>query len=120
MEAFLKVVSNPKPTAPFSYLEAKLKSIVFPSVRFQNATLEEAIEFIRIKSRDLDTATTDPAHKGVNIIIQASAQGKTARITLDLKDVPMSELLRYITELSQTKFQVAPFAILITSIDERR
>ncbi len=105
-------------TPKASPLEAKLKSIVFPSVRFHDATLEEVIEYIRIKSRDLDTATTDPDKKGVNIILKASAQNKTARITLDLKDVPMSQLLLYVTELSQTKFQVAPFAILIISIDE--
>ncbi len=109
---------DPKPAAKKSPLQTKLDTIVIPQIQFSDATLEEAVAFLRQKSADLDTATTDPNQKGVNIILKASAQSKTARITLNLKDVPMSELLRYVTELSQTKFQVAPFAILVTSIDE--
>ncbi|MBK8092403.1 MAG: hypothetical protein IPK32_10625 [Verrucomicrobiaceae bacterium] len=106
------------PVAPKNPLAAKLKAIILPHVAFTNATLEEAIEFIRLKSRDLDSATTDAAQKGVNIILKESAQKTTAKITLHLKDVPLGELLRYVTELSQTKFQMTPFAILITGISE--
>jgi hypothetical protein len=44
-------------------LHAKLKAIILPSVRFSNAMIEETVENLRIKSRDLDTTSYDVGKK---------------------------------------------------------
>jgi general secretion pathway protein D len=67
--------------------------IILPQVEFREATLDEAITFIRIKSRDID-----PAKKGVNILLKPGGAG--AKITLSLQKVPVNEALRYIAELA--------------------
>lgn len=104
--------------APTVYLSQKMQKIVFPQVQFSGASIEEAVEFLRVKSRDLDVFETDPARKGVNIILKAGTDAPTASISLDLKDVPMQEALRYVTELAGMKFKVEPFAVLIVPVTE--
>lgn len=104
--------------APTVYLSQKMQKIVFPQVQFSGASIEEAVEFLRVKSRDLDTFETDPARKGVNIILKPGESAPTASISLDLKDVPMMEALRYVTELAGMKFKVEPFAVLIVPVTE--
>jgi general secretion pathway protein D len=104
--------------APTVYLSQKMQKIVFPQVQFSGASIEEAVEFLRVKSRDLDTFETDPARKGVNIILKPGENAPTASISLDLKDVPMQEALRYVTELAGMKYKVEPFAVLIVPVTE--
>lgn len=103
---------------PTVYLTRKMQEIVFPQVEFAGATIEEAVEFLRVKSRDLDTKETDPAKKGVNIILKAGDAPVSASISLSLKDVPMVEALRYVTELAGMKYKVEPFAVLIVPVSE--
>lgn len=71
-----------------------------------------------MKSRDLDDSERDPARKGVNIILKAGETPSTAAITLDLKDVPMEEALRYVTELAGMKYKVEPHAVLVVPVTE--
>lgn len=101
-----------------AYLSDKMKLIRFPSVQFAGATIDEAVEFLRMKSRDLDEAERDPSRKGVNIILKAGDTPSTAVINLDLKDVPMEEALRYVTELAGMKYKVEPYAVLVVPVTE--
>lgn len=104
--------------SPGAYLTEKMNKIVFPTVQFQGATIDEAIEYLRVKSRDLDTFTDASGVKGVNIILRTGDAPSNASISLDLKDVPMSEALRYITELAQMKFKVEAHAVLVVPLSE--
>lgn len=101
-----------------AYLTQKMDSIVFPTVTFENATIEEAVEYLRIKSKDLDDSEPDPTKKGVNIIIRTGDAPAAAAISLDLKNVPMSEALRYICDLAQMKYKVESFAVVVVPISE--
>lgn len=104
--------------SPGAYLTEKMNKIIFPTVQFSGTTIEEAIEFLRIKSRDLDTFSGPGDVKGVNIILRQGDAPNNASITLDLKDVPMSEALRYVTELAQMKYKVEAHAVLVVPLSE--
>ncbi len=101
-----------------AYITEKMDKIIFPTVLFQNATVDEAIEFIRIKSKDLDTSESDPTRKGISVILRSGDAPASAKISLDLKDVPMSEALRYICDLAQMKYKVESYAVVISPITE--
>ncbi|WP_395731628.1 tetratricopeptide repeat protein, partial [Prosthecobacter sp.] len=73
--------------SPGAYLTEKMNKIIFPTVQFEGATIEEAVEYLRIKSRDLDTFTDKSGVKGVNIILRMGDAPSNASISLDLKDV---------------------------------
>ena len=48
----------------------KLTSIIIPRIELQEATVAEAIEFLRLKSRQLD-----PEGVGVNIVLKLPPEG---------------------------------------------
>lgn len=75
-------------------LAAKASQIIFPIVNVENLSLEEMIEYIRLKSRDLDTE-----HRGVDIIIKPGATSHPL-LTFELREIPLPELLHYVAELS--------------------
>jgi hypothetical protein len=109
----------PAPMKPgAARLMQKMNSIIFPSVQFQGASLEEAVEYLQIKSRDLDRAETSPGKRGVKIIIAPVGERHEASISLDLKDVPLAEALRYVTELAQMKYKVESDAVFVLPLSE--
>ncbi|MFN0075252.1 MAG: hypothetical protein ACKVY0_02135 [Prosthecobacter sp.] len=96
-------------------VQQKLEKIIFPTVQFQDATIQQALEYLRIKSRDLDTITEAPGQKGVSFVVKMD--GTTpAPISLDLKNVPLLEALRYCTELSGLKYRVEAHAVLVAPV----
>lgn len=125
-------------------ITAKLNRIVIPKIDLRDTTVREAVEFLKQRSRELDSTTDDPKDKrGVNIVLKldnapaappvtdpaapvvegaelAPASGGNAdtRITLSLTNVPLIEALRYLTELSQLKYKIDPYAVSIVPITE--
>ena len=51
----------------------KLNEIILPTLKFDNASIREAIDYLKKKSVELD-----PDHKGVNIVLQEGASGGAA------------------------------------------
>ncbi|QIF00765.1 hypothetical protein [Roseimicrobium sp. ORNL1] len=104
--------------SPGDYYIKKMSRIIFPFVEFNGISVEEAIEYLRIKSKDYDQVESDRAKRGVNLIVKPGAAPSTATISLDLKDVPMSEALRYVTELGGMKYKVEPYAVVVVPISD--
>ena len=53
-----------------AYITEKLRRIIIPRIDFENTTVEEAVEFLRLRSGELDTLELDPARKGVNFVVR--------------------------------------------------
>lgn len=51
-------------------ISEKLKTIIIPKIEFKNATVREAIDFLKLKSKDLDLGESDPSKRGVNIVLK--------------------------------------------------
>lgn len=128
-------------------ITSKLNRIIIPRVEFKEATVRDAVDFLKKRSVDLDTTESDPARKGVNIVLQidgAGAAGAPApaaadpnalpgldqpvteiavvtaepRITLSLSNVPLGEVLRYIAVQSRLKIKIDPYAVAIVPVTE--
>ncbi len=103
-----------------AYNRRKIDNIIIPSIDFEDATVEEAIEFLRQKAIEHDPMETDPSRKGISFILRNKvapggiAEPAGSPITLKLSNVPLSEVLRYVTELAGLKYKVEPYAIVIT------
>ena len=52
-----------------SRINAKLARIILPKLEFKDATIREAVDFLKKKSADLDTGETEPSKRGVNIVL---------------------------------------------------
>lgn len=93
---------------PALAITTKLQTILLPRVQFRGVSIEQALEFLRVKSREFDTLDKT----GVQFILRPGVT-KAGRISLDLKDVPLIEALRYCTELAGLTYKVEPYAVVI-------
>ncbi len=93
-------------------LDEKLKNI-FLSLDFNNATIEEATNFLSIESKRLD-----PDKKGVNFIIQPEASTTAKPVSVTLNNVPLGEALRYVCQLANVKYKVQDYAISIVPFNQ--
>ncbi len=53
-----------------AYITNKLNRIIIPRIEFKDATVREAVDFLKQKSVTLDTEEPDPNRRGVNIVLQ--------------------------------------------------
>lgn len=92
----------------------KLRTLIFPQVDFAGATLDEVAELLRVRSRDLD-----PQGTGINFIINAPPESRNKPISLNIRDVPMEEVLRYVSEMAGVSYKVDDHAVTFVSLSER-
>ncbi len=108
----------PREVSSKATIEENLRTERFSSVSFEGATIEEAIDFVRT-SHGCD----DPEpwrFRGFNIVLKSSAITDSKTITLDLRDVPKGEALRYIASLAGMEITIEPFAVVISPKGEKR
>lgn len=96
----------------------KAHGIILPKIEFREATLAEALDFLRAKAKELD-----PDKSGVNIVLTPGIDtvrlGNTdmrpadARITMSLTNVPLDDAVRYVTGLAGLKLRVEPNALVL-------
>ncbi|MEM9236140.1 MAG: Amuc_1098 family type IV pilus outer membrane protein [Verrucomicrobiota bacterium] len=111
----------------------KLRNIVIPIIDFEDTSVEEAVDYLRVRSIELDTDTIDPSQKGINFVIRkprgggddgldaggGAAEVGTARINeLRLRNVPLAEALNYICEATRLRWSVDDFAVTIKPATE--
>jgi general secretion pathway protein D len=96
----------------------KLDDIIIPRLNFTDATVREAIEYLRDVSAQQDRDPLDAADRGVNIVLKLDAAAASQTITIDLAGIPLREALDYITRLANLKIKVEPYAVLIVPLSE--
>ncbi len=99
----------------------KLSRIMIPEFRLEQVTLMEAVELLRVRAAEFDTLVLDPAQKGINITVNlGNPQSPEAReilertFDLNVSNVPVDQILRYITDLTGTTYRPDDFAVTIT------
>lgn len=105
------------------YIARKLRETIIPQVLFDEATVDEAIEFLRQKSKEHDPFETDEAEKGVNIVRRQGAAGpdgaapvEEQTISLRVSNLPLAEALRYVAEGAGMKYKIEPYTVVIVPL----
>ena len=122
-----------------AYITEKLRRIVIPKIDFEDTTVEEAIDFLRLRAAELDTLELDPGKKGINFVIRRpkgstlgggdfeglEAAGGDASLLgggdsgalrineLRLRNVPLSVALKYICDATNLRYKVDDFAVTL-------
>jgi general secretion pathway protein D len=123
------------PSVKSAEIMQKLNDIIFPEVNFREAVVSDVVKFLSDESRKLDA----PSHNGVNIVLSAglagSSEAPTApppteggqpqptpvggvgivvpKISLNLRNTPMIDVLKYVTQLADLKFLIDSSAVVI-------
>jgi hypothetical protein len=104
------MASTPDPNAT-SMVQRKLQNIIIPRLEFREATVSEALDFLKHKASSLDT--DDPGRRGVNIVLNAPDE---TRITVALTNVSLGDALRYVTNLAGLKYKVEQYAVTVVPL----
>jgi len=91
----------------------RMRTSIVPKVDFSGASFEEIIEFLRVRSRDLD-----PEGKGVDFVLSLPPEILTRTIDLSLTSVPLEELVRYVAEKAGATYKVDEFAVKFVSLSD--
>lgn len=107
----------------FISVKNKLDRIIIPKFQLDQATLSDALELLRLRASEYDTLETDPARKGVNITVNlgpqdsvAATRARNVRIDLQLSLVPLSQVLKYITQITHTSYSTDNYSVSIVPI----
>ena len=122
-------------------INRKLNGTIIEKIDLPDSSIREVVDYLKQKSRELDTSTDDPKKKGVNIVLKlpaaqppnsnaSDATTTTAdqpaspaitenfKVSLSLRNVPLIEAIRYLTELSGLKYKIEPYAVSLVPITE--
>jgi len=101
-------------------IRRKLDDIVIPKIDFQEATVAEALEFLKKRSEALDTTESDPSRKGVNVVLKLDPDSPEAkaRITLALTDIPLRAAIDYVSKAASLKTKIEPYAVAVVPMSE--
>ncbi len=92
---------------------AKLRDIKIERIDFSGAALEEVLEYLRVRARDLD-----PQGKGIDFVVGVPKDLPLKPVSLNLTNVPIEEVLRYVTEVSGVSYRVEEYAVRIVSLSD--
>jgi general secretion pathway protein D len=99
----------------------KLDNIIIPSLEFSDATVREAVDFIKRRAFELDTSEPDPSRRGVNIVLvldrEAEAAGIVPRISFpEITQVSLRFALEQVVGPASLKLKVEPYAVAIVPL----
>jgi hypothetical protein len=86
----------------------KLSETIVPEVNLREANPFDALEQLRKESSKL---TVDKSE--VNFVWQVPADAKLPKVTLNLKQVPLLDVIQYVTAIARLSFRVDPHAVVI-------
>jgi general secretion pathway protein D len=145
-EAMRDIYTQQKQDGGTAYITQKLRQIIIPNISFEDITVEEAIDFLRMRSKELDTWELDPAKKGVNFVIRrprGAAPGAEAALDaaegfgqdalpviggadpsalrireLRVTNVPLEQALKYICDQTKLKYKVDEYSVTLVPQSE--
>ena len=98
-------------------IAAKHQQIVVPVVDFNDTTVEEALDFLRVRSIELDSGTLDEANKGINFVLEPGEDGKSladVKIpSLKMENATISEVLEALSKQAGLGIQMDEWAIVL-------
>lgn len=93
---------------------AAYRGVVIPKVQFNEATLAECLSYLQKRVGDISKGQLSP-----NFVLQPGVNG-SAPVTLNLENIPFTELVKYIGQLTQTTFVYEAHAISVQPRDAGR
>ena len=109
--------------ANFVSVRNKLDRIIIPKIALDQSSLDEALDFLRLRASENDTQETDPARRGVNFTVNlgpsdspTATRVRNLRFDLRLAQVPVSQVLKYLTEITQTSYTTDDFSVIISPL----
>ena len=94
---------------PKNDLEGRLSRIIIPEIAFADAPIGDTLDYLASRAQEITKGETT-----VNFIYKGTPEQRSGTlITLSLRNVPLSEAIKYVGELSRSKVKYEPHAVVI-------
>ncbi len=99
---------SPPVAAAETAIVTKAKSLKIERMMFEGASIQEVMDYVRMKSIEVDKAEQNRDKKGVDLILHQSPKSRAPWVTLDLKNTTVFAVLEEAAR--QVGFKVGPNA----------
>ena len=104
-----------------SSIYRKFDEIRIPKLDFREATVREALDYIKARAAALDTKEPDPNKRGINIVLKLDPENKAsadARVTLQLTDVSLGQAIQYLASAASLKVKVRSDSVSVVPLSD--
>lgn len=105
------VVTVKEQTAAQKKLEDKLKAIVIPHLDVEEASIEEAANFLR---RHAEKAGGDNSRVNILVVFPKADAGVRPRVTMELRNVSLYDAIRYCCEAAECRMRIDDNCVVVT------
>jgi general secretion pathway protein D len=123
LDASLEAATADNASPQFVSVKNKLERIIIPKIALDQSSLDEALDFLRIRAIENDTIELDPTRKGVNFAVSLGASDspeaqkiRAMRFDLQLSNLPLSQILKYVCDITRTSFSTDDFSVIISPL----
>lgn len=110
------VAKADKAGASKEHWQNKLDALVLKQISLREVTAQQAAAVLTAKAGESDNAETNPALKGCPVRLSPEAQNTPVTLSLDLRDVPMQEAVRYVAELASLTVTLDDQGVLLKPV----
>ncbi len=89
-------------------LRKQLSQLVIPRLEVEDIALADLLKLLRLEARK-----ADPEGKGFNLFVKCRAESLKATVSLDLTNVPVSEILHMVQLTSGVQFVYERYAVVV-------
>ena len=129
-------------TSGVQYIQQKLDKIIIPKVDFEDVTVQECLETLRLRAREFDYLEQDESLKGMNFLIRnpstqgdgsdglggddldadagGAAENSIGNLVVDelrLLNVPLGAVLQYICDKTRLRFKLDDHAVILLPVE---
>ncbi len=94
-------------------LAKQLETLILPKVELKETSFPEALEALKQQA-----ARVSEGKVAVSFVMQTSPEVAKQTVTLNLANVPFTEVLKYVGELTGTKFDIEKFAVVVRPVTQ--
>ncbi len=92
-------------------LEARLARVIIPEVNFSDASLGDVLDYLSSRTQEITQGATT-----VNFIFMGTTELRSeTQITLNLRNIPVTEVIKYVAQMSKMTLRYEPNAVVITA-----
>lgn len=109
------LISTPGQAGDITFIPVsrRLDQIVIPQVALEQATISDAIDFLRIHASS-DNAPGGPINFNLNLgEPEKAAEINALRFDLRVSNTPLSQVLKYVTEMTKTSYTTDEYSVII-------
>lgn len=105
------------------HLRSKLQNTIIPIIDFKNISVDQAIDILNSRARELDTIELDPTKKGVGFVLRspsavggssdeasefagAARPGSKIIRSLQLRDAPLEIVIKQICDMTKLRYKL--------------